>query len=128
MGDLFLPRMGLSLQMKWDGELVLMEVYRIPFGINHLEMHRLVASSAALSNHPPLTTTSLNPRLNCFPTPLPVLPVLLREQKFVVVRANGNLRNMYFSFKNGIIVSNEMGRRACPRGRVGDLIGEICLP
>ncbi|GIY24579.1 hypothetical protein CDAR_120761 [Caerostris darwini] len=66
-----LPRMGLSLQMKWEGEHVL--VYRIPFGINHLEMHRLVASSAALSSKPPLTTTSLDPRLNCFLTPyLPV--------------------------------------------------------
>ncbi|GIY24577.1 hypothetical protein CDAR_120751 [Caerostris darwini] len=35
-------------------------------------MHRLVAFSAALSNYPPLTTTSLNPRLNCFhPHPTP---------------------------------------------------------
>ncbi|GIY24580.1 hypothetical protein CDAR_120771 [Caerostris darwini] len=43
----------------------------IPFGINHLEIPRLVASSAVLSSHPPVTTTSLNPRLNCFPHPLP---------------------------------------------------------
>ncbi|GIY24576.1 hypothetical protein CDAR_120741 [Caerostris darwini] len=41
--------------------------YRIPFGIKHLQMHRLVGSSAALSSNPPLTTTSLNPRQNCPP-------------------------------------------------------------
>ncbi|GIY42737.1 hypothetical protein CEXT_713021 [Caerostris extrusa] len=45
---------------------------RNPSGINRLEMHRLASSSAALSSYPPMTTASLNARLNCFhPYPLP---------------------------------------------------------
>ncbi|GIY42736.1 hypothetical protein CEXT_713011 [Caerostris extrusa] len=61
----------------------------IQFDVNHLEMPRLVAFSAALSSHPPLTTTSLNPRSSSFPTPyLPVVNFLSWSRKSQTANAN----------------------------------------